>query len=279
MSSKLNRLLAHEPGQNPFALELNLKGKAENIKGEYVNDASDWELIEDTGQRPYYYNRKTHLTTYDNPEEMNKPPPPPPPRAALPGLGGVPPPPPRRPTFLPPIGENTVSNNNEREDEEEEPQQLEQIPEEESASAEYSEPSANNNKASNGWVYVCHNEPTPYYWNMTTNETTFEAPAAWDGTIYGEDNTNNGGSSSSQIIWQEQINENGEVFYYNTSDGSQSSYKPAGQTVIAVLDDEGNETNWQEFDENGSMCYMNSVTGEVISEKPQNGTVLILQNS
>lgn len=255
MGKKLNRLLAQEPGKNPFALELGLKGKSNNEKADYVYNESDWELVEDPGQRPYYWNRVTHQTTYDDPAEFGvpKPPPPPPPKMLLAGLPGMVPPPPAAPAAA----------------------QVAEEQEEEEVPA----------PAKSSWVYVCRDEPNPYYWNMETNETSFEPPEAWDGTIYGEESSSNAqegeaeaeAGTTSQIIWQEQLNENGEYVYYNTVDESYSTERPVGQVIIAVIGEDGSEVNWQEYYQDEEVAYMNLTTGEVVTYRPE-GTTLILQS-
>eukprot|EP01040_Poterioochromonas_malhamensis_P002733 gene2733-2910_t len=266
LSRKLNRLLKEEPGHNPLALELNLKGKASNSKGEYVGNASDWEYVEDPGQRPYYWNRVTHETTYDPPDETGrpKPPPPPPPRMMLPGM--QPPPPPRPPVV---IEEVTEEANEVTEDD-----------------TELEEPIPVPQKKS-PWVYVVINEPNPYYWNPETNETSFQEPTGYEGAIFGQTDPQTSeqiheeeheGIESSQIIWQEQINEAGELIYVSAEDGSVLTERPEGQLVVVLLDEEGNEVHWQEYSEDGvNIQYIHAPSGEILNERPEGGTTLILQ--
>jgi hypothetical protein len=253
VSRKLNRALQEDSGKNPFALELSLKGKTHDQKSNYVNKVSDWEIVEDPGQRPYYWNRVTNETSYDAPVDQNhdRALPPPPPRM-LPMANMTPLPIPER------IEENADENENEND------QTEQQISE----------------SAPGKWYYVCENEPNPYYWNIETNETSFEIPEGYDGAIYSTDAVGESAteeeSFSSQIIWQEQVNEDGEYYYLNTSDGSVSYVKPIGQLYIAVVDEEGNEFNWQEINDGENLYYYNVTTGESVYEPPA-GTTLIVQ--
>jgi hypothetical protein len=92
----LNRLLREDPNENPLALEFSLKnGATLPHHNDNASHDDDWELVEEDGVASYYWNRRTNVSTYDNPFESSTsqssshppPPPPPPPPRQLVGLG------------------------------------------------------------------------------------------------------------------------------------------------------------------------------------------------
>lgn len=258
---KLNKLLNEDPDKNPLAAEIGLRGKAGN-QNKAEATPEDWELVEEPGQRPYYWNKVTNETTYDNPIETNFKPPPPPPPMRLPGM--MQPPPPATPKV---VVEPT------------EVYQINEAPEESQPEPPF-EPETVGDE---NWVYVCENEPNPYYWNIVTNETSFTVPSGFTGKIYSTNtnsNTENSLSENNQagdtLIYQETLNENGEVIYVNSVDGSVIEYRPEGQLIVVQIDETGQEINWAEYyDEEGIPYYYNTASEEMIREKPI-GSIMIV---
>ena len=272
---KLDKALSTAtPGTNVLTLELGMRGKVTN---NVINDIPstgpcNWVMITDPGQAPYYFNKVTGESTYERPEEFNRvlPPPPPPPPQKLPGM--APPPPPPKPADQQPVVPA------EPEPELEPHYEPEQQPEHEQAQ-EYQETSTQPK----GWVYVCINEPNPYYWNISTNETSFEQPEDFDGTIYNEDLSNTSYTESndysSVITWQELYTENGEVYYSNLVDGSVSYERPMGTTFIQVIAEDGTQVDWQYCaDEEGNGYYHNLVSNETTIEPPMGTTLIVVDN-
>jgi hypothetical protein len=130
------------------------------------------------------------------------------------------------------------------------------------------------------WYYV-EDPNTPYYWNIETNETTLEAPPEYDGKIYGADGQAETTATNS-VSWQEEYDENGEVFYRNLANENEfTRERPEGGVVyVNTVDEEGNTSSWQEYyDESGQPYYFNAVTQESTYDKPVGTTILVVEYS
>eukprot|EP01039_Chlorochromonas_danica_P000037 gene37-40_t len=224
----------------------------------------------------------------------NRPPPPPPPALLAPTWSAPPPPPPPR---GPPAPSSTVdhppeesSGNDQLLDElEQDAVAVEAVEDVVEAAAETVEPTTTQQTTASftGWVYVYENETSPYYWNMHTNDTTFEPPSQWHGELYingvvvppkQSDSFAEAELESGQtILWQEAFTESGEVYYLNTQDGSTSWERPPGDVYI-VANDGDVEENWQEYrSEQGPPYYVSLSTGAASATKPV-GTTIISQS-
>jgi len=281
---ELNKVLKQQPGANPFATELRLKGKTsedDSSNGSALRRSSMgsvWEIVEQIGGRPYYWNRVTNETTYDPPSMIGDIPlpPPPPPKYLLPGITSV--------QSLHPTAETTeefvthttydyASHTTEAEED--------VLP-----------------TPTSSWVLV--QEPNPYYWNTETNETTFELPLGveitpyiaptvtdsdyYEGEIVSQQEDQQYSDGNEEVIsvessqmWQEITSPSGETVYLSLVNGDSRVDKPEGVTIIITDDDGvdgGGESHWQECigeDEDGGglyYYYQNMATGEMRADRP-----------
>jgi hypothetical protein len=304
---ELNKLLHNQPeGNNSIATELHLKGKhgdggamdtsSKNAGIRPSSIDSVWEIVEQVGGKPYYWNRITNETSYDPPSSVAlspPPPPPPPPKYQLPGL--LPPEP--RSEILEDTAVCIAEEN-----------QTETAVSGYDVSYDVSNNATDEEAvAAASWTLVQEEDQAAYYWNTVTNETTFELP---EGIVYtnyeGRMNTEeppdattyttataeedpNSASEAEAPLWQEFTSPNGELMYMNLTNGNSQVEKPAGTTII-VSEEEGADgpVHWQECiyydneqdgeDGGGSYYYyyQNISTGENRTDRPV-GLVMIAE--
>lgn len=146
------------------------------------------------------------------------------------------------------------------------------------------------------WVYVDDNKEPAYYWNMITNETTYEQPADFDGLVYSEEvlkafqqqyakiiGEYDGGNAVNAILpnvsemWQVGLTEDKEHYYYYNMQTEETTYeRPDGTLYISCVDDSNNEYHWQEcYDEEGNAYYYSMSTEESQWDLPI-GTMYII---
>lgn len=139
------------------------------------------------------------------------------------------------------------------------------------------------------WYYVVEGEETPYFWNVLTNETTFDRPDNYiEGNVYKAPpdsttvsaTTTNSDVSTDAVLWQEETEDNGEISYLNLSTGVSRQDRPVGPAVVVVQTEEGGEEDWQVMDaSSGSVYYRNSHTGEERADRPLGGYVVIAEST
>jgi hypothetical protein len=216
-SRKFNRLLSKQlaspDAKDPVATEINLRNQV-NKKTPYGSDPNstsanlseklNWEFVDQGTSGPsYYWNRTTNETTFDRPAEMDHgpnappPPPPPPPRRQLPGMQAVP------ETLVEPPTPAAELNKSDSED------------------------------VSN-WELVTTQPGGDYYWNIVTNECTYEMPACIAqlmGTFSSEESTvvQESVADSNATKWEAKWDEAYQAFYYlNVESGESTWEKPPG---------------------------------------------------
>jgi hypothetical protein len=222
-SRKFNRLLSKQlaspDAKNPVSTEINLRNQLNN-KTPYDSDpnfassnpsqSSSWEFVDQGSSGPsYYWNRTTNETTFDRPAELDNgpgapppPPPPPPPRRQLPGMQTVietessdaPPPPPPPPPA--------------------------------------SELNKDDSEDASNWELVTTQPGGDYYWNVVTNECTYEMPACIAqllGTVSEATETGAASEPHSSSKWEARWDESYQAYYYlNVESGESSWEKPPG---------------------------------------------------
>lgn len=133
---------------------------------------------------------------------------------------------------------------------------------------------------SSPWTYVFEGEEFPYYWNIETNETTFETPDGYTGAKYSAQEwitTTDGEETAFTItadMWQEVIIDgSSDTNYVNMVTGATRSDRPHGTVyIISTPADSGleQEETWQEYlAEDGYTYYYNNNTGESVYDRPK----------
>ncbi len=148
------------------------------------------------------------------------------------------------------------------------------------------------------WVYVDDGKESAYYWNMITNETTYDQPSDFDGLVYSEDvlrafqkqyqeimgkDINSGESSVGNAIlpnvsemWQVGLDDEENYYYYNMQTEETTYDRPGGTLFISCIDENKQECHWQEsYDEEGNPYYYNMWSGESQWDMPT-GTMYII---
>jgi hypothetical protein len=302
----LNKVLQSQPeGSNSIAAELHLKGKhgdggavdtSSRNGGGIQRSSVDsmWDIVEQVGGKPYYWNRVTNETTYEPPTGIalsTPPPPPPPPKYQLPGL-------------LPPQPHSEIVEDTPEDDQIEATVSGFDVGYDESNNATDEEAAA-----ASSWTLVQEADQAAYYWNTVTNETLFELPEGIPFTIYegltnteeepsqatdtiataeGDPDLITSNSASEAPLWQEITSPSGEVMYMNLSNGTSQVEKPVGTTII-VCEEDGVDgpVHWQEClycdnEQDGEgdggyyYYYQNISTGENRSDRPV-GLVMIAE--
>jgi hypothetical protein len=147
------------------------------------------------------------------------------------------------------------------------------------------------------WVYVDDNKEPAYFWNMITNETTYEQPEDFDGLVYSEEvlkafqkqyidimgieegNKTLGNAILPNVseMWQVGMTEDKETYYYYNMQTEETTYeRPSGTLFISCIDENNNEYHWQEcYDEEGNPYYYNMSSEESQWDLPS-GTMYII---
>jgi hypothetical protein len=216
-SRKFNRLLtkqlASPDSKNPLSTEMNLKNQINNktpydydpnLASNKPSGKSDWEFVDQGSAGPsYYWNRVTNETTFDRPSVLDNqsdvpppPPPPPPPRRQLPGMDSSKPPSAPTPQETNPTGPTNTADSDDP----------------------------------TNWELVTNQPGGDYYWNIATNECTYEMPPciAQLMAAYSEAVTEESGAEPAVAKWEAKWDDAYQAFYYlNLESGESTWEKPA----------------------------------------------------
>lgn len=195
--------MANPDSKSPVATEINLRNQVNN-KTPYdydqslassASDPSAWQFVDQGSAGPsYYWNRVTNQSSFDRPPELDyqqnapPPPPPPPPRRQLPGM--------------------------------EAPQQVEPA----SNGSDVATTLASEDPSN--WELVSNQPGGDYYWNVVTNECTYEMPACIAQLL--SEYSENTAETASTLKWEARWDETYQAYYYlNLESGECTWEKPA----------------------------------------------------